>query len=345
MRKLDDTFYSNISAVVVFFNKNIVGFKSMNQNHHPDIETLQGYLDMPESSQYNTLRLHLATCGTCRMQVNRLNQLQQELKTMVPQQVTDFSSLSSPMKTALQEQTIERYVDGKLDETERSQIETLIKQKPAALKAALHYASHRSAMDRLLSGQVNAETRISVEENVRQTSHNSPSLLQWLQPIKRLLELRTPLWFNAPVTAIAIVLLVTVVTLHQFETDGMIIAGYQDDPVVRIQSSDRPPGIGFFSKTDRITKPFKPISVQLAGTDALRMSWPAVENAASYTIKLEVVEDGRKLTLGELTTDKTNARFDDIDPHRNRRYEWTLTGQTNDAKTFYARGGFVINHR
>jgi hypothetical protein len=43
----------------------------------------------------------------------------------------------------------------------------------------------------------------------------------------------------------------------------------------------------------------------------------------------------------DLTENQTTLA--DFKAEAGKRYEWTLNGETSDARSFYATGGFVIN--
>ena len=76
---------------------------------------------------------------------------------------------------------------------------------------------------------------------------------------------------------------------------------------------------------------------------SIRITWPAIAGATAYSMRLQAFNAGEKTSIGKQSTTRNHAVFD-LDPAAGaRRYEWILTGETEDEKTFYTNGGFVIS--
>lgn len=315
----------------------------MNSTSHPNTERLAAYLDRPEDSEFRDLSLHLVSCENCRAQVSALNAVQDELAKIYMTTDQQYTEDDTGLARAMHKQHIEQYIDDQLYGEEKQKVEMMIEENSRALKAALHYACHSSAMQRELPKFTDQQIPVQPELQAKQNQSVSPN---FILSIKDWLSLRTPIWLSVPVTAVTTALLVFVLTLNftPYSRD-ITIASYQDNAVIHFQPKNQPPGIGFFNKALKTTQPYASMQIKLVEKSTIALSWLAVEKAESYTVRLQMFKGGQKIKLGEITTKDTGTEFDGINTDGDHRYEWILSGKTTDAKTFYTSGGFVINTR
>ena len=76
--------------------------------------------------------------------------------------------------------------------------------------------------------------------------------------------------------------------------------------------------------------------------DRLRLSWPEIPEANDYNLKLQVFRDGETRVLTRQTLNSTLVEVQLDEPLTQHRYEWILSGNTRDNRSFQANGGFVI---
>jgi len=305
----------------------------MNTEAHPSTENIIAFLESPNSSEYHDLELHLATCCDCRQQANQLSQLQKDIQSsdFIQQKLMQDISMvkSTELEAALSDSKIENYVDQSLDKNERDSIALLLKEDPLALKAALHYASHQSAMQRELSEQDSEVTK----------PINNFDLISLL---KKYISWRTPAWVMVPATGFASVLLVFAISTQVVTTESVSpLASYQDNAVIQYSGKNTQPGIGFFSNAFTKVKPFNNISIELVNESTLILSWPKVSDAVSYYLQLQKIDKGQNIIIGESTGTENTVEFKNIQLQKRLRYQWILTGKTTADETFYASGGFV----
>jgi anti-sigma factor RsiW len=309
----------------------------MNQAEHPTIEMLSGYVRSPESPEFEQLRLHLASCAECRTRVGSISNMVNEITSVIPQyrgqsaETLELSGLE-----------VENYVDGLLDDPDAQRVRTLLQENGPAMKAALHYATHSEAMRQHVS---------SLSERLPDTRQKTTqSFLKAQSPgffnlLERVINWRPAVWVSVPVTAM-VVMLVTVllfpVAEHGRQAD-ITIAVYQDNPVIVFRSHDQSaPGIGFFGTAQQDYQPFGAMSVMIENENRIKFNWPAVEGANSYELTLFVVDKAERNKVAGAKTSEPQIVLADLSLQPNRRYEWQLTGTTQDKKFFQTRGGFVV---
>ena len=112
------------------------------ENIHPNSEQLSHYMESPESSAHKDLRIHLMACENCRSRVDKLTQLELDIKHYVPRLAP---SIIVPED---KEHTIAHYIDGNPDVAKDNNIQQQILQDSDKLKSALHYAVHSAAMSK-----------------------------------------------------------------------------------------------------------------------------------------------------------------------------------------------------
>jgi anti-sigma factor RsiW len=303
---------------------------------HPETETLQAYLRNIDAPEFDTVRLHLAGCADCRHEVDALS----ALDGFIPEPDTDSCSEQ-------QHKLIRDFVDGPLQGDKRTEIEALLHDNPAAMKAALHYASHSTAMSSAIAAATAEETSAAATHNnsAHETTARPASLMSKLyHDVSRRLAMRPPLWAVVPATALAAAMLaVSMQTFFARPGDDFIVASYRDNPVMQFSNNQTLPGIGFFNKAARQTRSYNNVRVSIIDASHLKIDWPAVDNASLYTIRLQLFNHGQKVSLGDVSTETPGAVFETAALNAGHRYEWILSGKTRDDMAFYATGGFVIN--
>jgi len=292
----------------------------MNVSDHPNLALLKNYLNNSKAVEFNSLRLHLAQCSQCRTLVDGLAGLE--------------SICQQPLDDALNEQQhlqISDYIHGRLNTTENQQIHELINSDASAMKAALHYASHKSSIERAVD-----------LNNPSSTSSMQATLIY--NKLKSLLSFKSPVWLSVPVTA-AFIALLSFNLLNQSPPDQppYTIASYQDNPIIQFRSKESLPGIGFFNQSDQTSKNYNGLQVSVSNDNQLTLRWPPVSNAAKYTLRLQIFEKGNKIVLADIRTEKNFANISINLETIYHRYEWELSGETHDNRVFMANGGFVIN--
>ncbi len=304
----------------------------MTLNDHPELATLKNYLNNSAAAEFSSLRLHLAQCSECRAQLEGL---------MGVQQVSRLSSSDTSKMDVLteqQHQQIADYIDGRLSDAEHQQQDAFIHSNPSAMKAALHYASHKSAMDKTLLKDESPPVSDPVTGNHQLQAHV-------LQKLKQLLRFQAPVWLTVPATA-ALVALLSVNLFDQplYEQAPYTIASYQDNAVIQFRSKDHLPGIGFFAKSAQQSEAYDRLKVSVSRDKRFTMEWPPVPGALNYSLRLQMFDHGNKIVVGEVTTETNSAVISTQHDNIYHRYEWVLSGETRDNRVFLASGGFVINH-
>lgn len=306
--------------------------------NHPDIEQLTAYLTNPQSEDFSELCLHLASCVDCRAEVTVLAELKEN---PFPGLVEAGPDPDDAFDKASQEQLIEKYVDGVLTSEEGQEIETLLQTNPQALKAALHYATHSAGMNREPHDSTGS---VIPQQTTLHNRHKAAGKSSLFKTINNWLQLRAPLWLAVPATAVAVALLsINIATFQTASTSGYTVASYQDNPVVQFEQKRQQPGIGFFANAGKTVQSYATIKPRLLGDDGLSISWPAIDKAVAYTIQLQLIKNGQHVTIDELTTKLAQASFKRAPDDTGHRYEWVLSGETTDGKTFSTNGGFVIH--
>ncbi len=311
---------------------------------HLTMDTLLAYLEDAENTDFADVRLHIATCRDCRVNIQKLTQLQNSVRNTGPSQNL-LKEVSPQLANALDQQAIERYIDGELDTTQSESITQLLETEPNALKAALYYASHSAASRHLIAETDHPAATTSVaspQPTVKITA--SSHFNGFIDQLKKLIDFRPPVWISVPATA-AVVLIMTIAVLpNRFaSTSDFTVAAYQDKPVINYLGSEQLPGIGFFNKAHRSTASFGPMEIRYNNNQDLSLHWPQVPKAAQYHLTLYLISEGQKINVHEMDLTANLATISDFKAEAGKRYEWTLNGETTDAKSFYATGGFVIN--
>lgn len=287
---------------------------AMDPSQHPEDSTIQDYLKTPEAAAFDGLRVHLASCGYCRRRAELTALLQTRGEWLENERCEADPRLADLLA-------------GRLDRAQAQQLRAQLQQDPVRLRAALHYLSHAQAM-----------SEIDPAAGAPQTRRSGP-----LATIRNWLSFEAPLWQTVPV--MALVMGLALLLLQQAplrpDADARIVA-FDDTPRLQFVSQQSQPGIGFFSQPDSAAESFDGMRIELLDERRLRMSWPAIEAANGYNLKLQVFRDGetRVLARQKLQANSTELQLDEaLTQHR---YEWLLSGDTRDQRSFRARGGFVV---
>ena len=297
---------------------------------HPETEFLQNYLNNIAATEFKDLRLHLARCSQCRAVVDGLTGLQH---------LSQHSPAEKEALTEQQHQQIADYMDGNLNASDQQQLTDFIQSNAAAMKAALFYASHKSAMDKAALKSKSA-THFQ-NRTVWQYNH---LLDEWLNKFKSLVSLQAPVWLTIPATA-ALVAFISINIINPPVTENSLytIAGYQDNAIIQFKTKNALPGIGFFVNSSPMAEPYGTVSVSVTDNNHIAITWLPVSDALNYKLRLHVFNQGTKTVIGEITTHNTSADISTGLDNIYHRYEWVLSGETQDNRVFTASGGFVIN--
>jgi len=204
----------------------------------------------------------------------------------------------------------------------------------------LHYASHSSAMKRELKVEnVVADSR---DLKIKQVVTFFGGMMRWFKQVVN--GFNPSSWLAIPVTAVATALVVVNLVPLLVAPGNSVVASYQDNPIVQFRDKNQLPGIGFFNKSANIIKPYNNVQVTIMDTNSINLQWSKIEEAISYTLRLQLIDNGQKVIVAEQSTTDTSLTFSGVDTKVNHRYEWVLSGKTRTEQTFYTSGGFVINH-
>jgi hypothetical protein len=288
------------------------------------------------SALYDDVLDHLAGCEECRDQVGIINTLQNEWSQLRYQ-----SSL-----TEEQQQMICDYIDGLLQADEAEQAKTLINDQPDAMKAALHYQSHVVSMEAELSRKENIY-QTDFQEDFSGQQSQAGFFADLLSSVSRFFSIRSPMVYTMTATAALFVAVFLLMQSPETGREQTVIASYQDNPTIQFTAKNKLPGVGFFAQSGNSSKSFEDIRIELISENEIKISWPEVEGAELYKMRIQVFNQGKKTVLKERST-KTNHTTFLLEPERqvinaNKRYEWVLYGNTIDDRMFYASGGFVIS--
>ena len=285
---------------------------AMDPSQHPDDQVIQDYLKAPDAAGYQDLRLHLASCAYCRQRVETTALLLAQGHWLE----------STP---AASDPRVDDLIDGRLDTGEAAALRESIKQDPAQLRAALHQASHAHAMRGLRAA----------------TGAAASPLRQLLQKAGSWLYIEAPLWKTVPAMALVMGLaLFLLQPLQQGETTRLI--AFSDQAEVYFVGHETQPGIGFFSQQNAVAEPFAGMQIEIVGPRRLRFAWPEIDAASGYNLKLQVFRDGEIRVLAREEIDRNATELllsEDLTQHR---YEWVLSGDTVDKRSFQVKGGFVV---
>jgi len=313
----------------------------MSNSSHPHIEQLKDYLSDPSLPDSRELRLHLAQCPSCRASVNTLSVMARHLEQVRSDEYHNSTESDPDLVNMLEDQLIEQFVDGRLSGAEQQLVQTRIAEQPMALKAALHYTTHSAAMERELKDRQQS----SRADETRTSRFSSKQVIKFMwTAFKTWFSYRSPAWITIPATALATGLLIfTLLAFNQSVTPAVTVASYRDNSVLELQPQQGTPGLGFFTSAQKKVMPFGNVRIAYIGKETIKLSWPAVPQTKSYTMRLGAFANGTKITLAEKTTTDPTVTFQGLEIIFGRRYVWELSGETENSESFVAKGGFVFD--
>lgn len=294
----------------------------MNGAEHPETEQLIAYSAQPESVDHQAVGLHLASCGQCRKDLQASSNLRRHAGWISTKLSESSDETGREMSDLL---------NNRLSGQAAAELRERIKQNPEMLREALHFARHHIAMQRNVQAPKVSRTGLSVWGSVKRLIIQS-------------LQFETPVWKLIPI-AVVLVAVVTVFGGLQEQGQTLQVAKlvrFDDQPTMQIFAQESQPGIGFFSNTKQTSIPFEGISVQIKNDQELVFSWPPIDNAENYRLKLQVFRNGETVILGRYSGEKPGAIIKLPEPPGQHRYEWVLTGDTINKQSFQTTGGFVV---
>ena len=288
---------------------------------------------------YDEILDHLASCDECRDQVSIITTLQDEWPNIRHQ-----SNLTED-----QQQMICDYIDGLLDTCEAGKVRALIDGQPDAMKAALHYQGHVDLMANELS------KKDIMNQPVYSAKLSQSSFVSALSSFAgQFFSMRSPMVYTMAATAAIFVAALFLIQTPMMQRSQTVIASFQDDPTIQFTAKNKLPGVGFFTQSGSTSKPFDDVRVELITQNTIKISWPKVDGAELYKMRIQVFNQGKKTVLRESSSRTNHMTFllepepekskagNKVDNKANRRYEWVLFGSTADDRMFYASGGFVV---
>lgn len=294
----------------------------MNGVEHPETEQLIAYSEQPESVEHQAVGLHLASCGQCRMDLETSTNLRRHAGWISTNLTESSDEIEGEMSDLL---------NNRLSGQAAVELRKRIKQNPANLQEALHYARHHVAMQRNVQALKVSMAGLAVLDRVKRLIIQS-------------LQFETPVWKLIPV-AVALLAVVTVFGDLQKQGQTLQVAKlvrFDDQPTIQFVTQETQPGIGFFSSTKQTSIPFDGVSVQMKNDQEIVFSWSAIDNAQNYRLKLQVFRNGETVILGRYSGEKPGAMIKLPEPPGQHRYEWVLTGDTINKQAFQTTGGFVV---
>ena len=293
--------------------------------------SLPGAGDM-SSASYDEILDHLASCAECRDQVSIITTLQEEWS-----QLRFQSSLTED-----QQQLICDYIDDMLGAHDAEKVRALIDEQPDAMKAALHYQGHVEVM----AGEL--PRKETEHQAVNATRQSQSSFFSGLSTFaSQFFAMRSPMIYTMAATAAVFVAALLLLQAPMMQRGQTVIASFQDDPTIQFTAKNKLPGVGFFTKSGNTSKPFDDVRIELISENMIKISWPKVEGAELYKMRIQVFNQGKKTVLKESSSQTNHTTFL-LEPQSqangaNKRYEWVLYGNTAEDRMFYASGGFVIS--
>ena len=285
-----------------------------------------------DSTLYNDVIDHLAYCEECRNQASTISTLHEKWSDIRQQ-----SQLSDD-----QRQMICDYLDGSLSADEANEVKTLIETHPDTMKAALHYQSHSTTMLQALTRNGTAR-----EAKSSATHTQDPLLASFLLLIRQFFSIRSPMIYTMTATAALFIAVLLLAQSPVMQQEQVMIAAYQDNPTIQFTDKNKLPGVGFFTQSGSTSKPYDDIMIELVSENTIKITWPEVDGAELYKMRIQVFNQGKKTVLNESSTQTNHTIFQiEVEPkvvNHNKRYEWVLYGITTDDRMFYASGGFVIS--
>jgi hypothetical protein len=303
----------------------------MNSTEHPDLEQLLDYQQQPDADRFREVSLHLASCRDCRQQLNTALQL----KRLYPM-------LSQVPIREDQQQRVEQFLFTDMPQGAQAELRNQIVNDPAMLRSALHALVAKSESE---SQQAPSVVPDSPPANPRSQSMRPG----WMERLSDWLGWQSNLWVTASVSILISAGLVYMMmqnvsqTTFGSQSGAITISAYQDDNRVHFAPRESAPGIGFFNSARHSTRLYGNLSIKKATNGGLELQWPAVADASGYELKVYRYQAGEKHLVDRVSTTQTHAIVDVQAQPQAVRYEWVLSGLTNDDQSFMTSGGFVLH--
>lgn len=319
-------------------------------SQHPETDDLLQYLLTPADAEGLAIAEHLTHCSECRLRAVKLSGLSQQLRHRATFSVV--SPTSSNVTEYEDFEQIAHYLEGRLDDAQEQQVRQQLDTSPTALKAALHYATHSSAMRRnapdfspALSPAVENENVASADmkANKKPPAPNKNILDTLAHALGQWLDWKMPVWISAGATALVVFTLsMLILPSNDMQDTSLHLAQYQDEALITFtpETAQRP-GMGFFNTAPVHQESFGSVKISL-DKDTLQMQWPAVKQARSYQVTLSVYRAAEPQVLFSKTVATPDLRLTHFTPETGHRYEWEISGTRTDNTAFKTRGGFVI---
>ena len=280
-------------------------------------EEIAEYFEQPDAAAHDQFRRRLLASPLSRKRADLAWRIQQTLRED-PQCVAPEIGEEVSLTAALRGELLALRA-GTLDAERGARLRSQLQADPRLLREALHY---------------------SVAEGTSPEAR-APGRTPILNRVKQLTGWRVPVWAAAAAIVVLVLAVVLVAPLGVERDDGLRLAAYRDDPVIRFAAQDTLPGLGFFTDAQTETHPFADVDVRLSGS-GLVMDWPEVAGAQGYTVQLLVMEQGRQQEIARLEVTSSSAVVDDLRPVSGQRYVWMISGTTVEQRRFATRGGFVL---
>ncbi len=282
--------------------------------NHPEVALLAAYAESPQTLAYQEARRHLIGCPECRGRVSSLQS--------VIRQIQSDPSVGRDREAGehLGEVVISDYLEGR--PTDRVKIQQHLASCDYCAEGALYYAVESAG---------GHEAKLPEKTTDKETG---PFRL-----LQNILSWRVPVWVPAGVLA-AMALFAMILT----RDEKVIVVSYQDRPEVVFTSKKGDiPGMGFFEGARQKSVSYKGLSVHMQDSQNLRIAWPEVKTARLYEVRFYAWQEGVRTLVGQAGTSgerEVLLHLSGVVP--GRRYEWELSGITEDERRFVARGGIVV---
>ncbi len=289
--------------------------------NHPEATLLAAYAESPHRTAYPEVRWHLVSCPECRGHISSLQLVIRQIQTDPSAKYHRREVETGKHLTGehLTEVVISDYLEGK-DEN-RAEIRQHLASCGYCAGGALHFA---------------------VESAGTHEAKLAGKTAMWDRPfqlLRKILSWRAPIW--APAGALAAMALFVMILARD---KTVIVVSYQDRPeMVFTSKKGELPGIGFFEGARKKHLPYKGVRVSIRNGRNLYITWPEVKSARRYEVKLYAWQDGVRTLVGQAgTSGKREVSLPVAGFVPGRRYEWELSGMTEDEQSFLARGGLVV---
>ncbi len=298
---------------------------------HPDIKILSLLAQAGEQGEIQTEKAvfsHIAECDYCQKILHLLALIQHSGK--------------QPSCTSINEEQqnlIIDFVDHGISIRKRKLLRKTILEDDDALRACLHYISHRESMKQSLS--VNSEKSLTEKENDNERIKDEDNGLSIKNYFSRIIKkfsvhFKLPLvwkWsglYSVLSTALLLVLLYQV--WQQPYTDPEKKSVYRAD-------------ITFFTNPASIQNvEHGKVVITATGENNIRVNWPDIPNAKTYRVDITPVSAVGNRSVFHVITTNQYVDISTTNFVSGKKYHWLFSTVKNNSKQLLAEGRFVINH-